>query len=78
VCTLFFAGTPFLIFCMPCFNLRFSSNYNFLLQEFGGPKKELTDLIRAKGLELGMSAVAFTKLEKSECGPAYEEWVLKG
>eukprot|EP00026_Physarum_polycephalum_P001039 Phypoly_transcript_01040.p1 GENE.Phypoly_transcript_01040~~Phypoly_transcript_01040.p1 ORF type:complete len:1215 (+),score=194.93 Phypoly_transcript_01040:66-3710(+) len=47
-------------------------------QQSGDPKKELTELIRAKGLELGMSAVAFTKLEKSECGPAYEEWVLKG
>ena len=25
-----------------------------------------------------MSAVAFTKLEKSECGPSYEDWISKG
>ena len=48
------------------------------VQEPEDPKKDLTELIRAKGLEFGLSAVSFTKLEKSECGTAYEDWVAKG
>lgn len=40
--------------------------------------QQLTRAIRQKGLEMGFTSVGFTKLEKSECGATYEEWLAKG